>query len=565
MPDTHRSPSSRCAHHWVPSLLASLLLAAAPPISRPPIAMAGPGHHHGEGSFKDQAPQVGGRVAVDAETAQRMGIKVEPVVRQRLPFGVQTTGQIEVLPNRRVQVTNPTGGTVIRMLVQPGDVVTAGQAVALLSSPDLATLRTEAADRRITATKDVQQAETDVRLAQRTLERQRAIATQEIQQAKAALDFAQESDAKDQELAKQGALPQRTARESQTRLAQAQADYAKATSRLAESQAQAEYERAEAALATARSQVALSDQTYATRLRQLGANANPDGTITITAPISGTVASRESTPGESAQDAGKVLMTIVDSRSVLATASIYEKDLAKIAQGQRVRVTVASVPSRAFSGRITTIGSTVEGETRVIPVKAELDNSGGTLKPGMFAQMEVLTERTPVAVLTIPRSAVVEVNKKTTVFVQNGNRFQSVDVELGRTAGDWVEVKKGLFDGDLIVTQRANQLQAQSLRVGNGGGEDDHAHGDAEKGTTVWPVPLSVPLWAIATGGGVAAVGLFFGGMAVATRRLKSTLATVPPDSQAWQHPQIIEGGNQPPVIPFRKPHRDADSQEEEA
>ncbi len=536
-----------------PGLLVSLLLATTPT-----IALAGAGHDHGAGSFKEEATQAGGAVKVDAGTAKQMGLKVEPVSRQRLPFGVQTTGQIETLPNKRVQVTNPTGGTVIQMFVQPGDKVQAGQAIALLSSPDLASLRTESQDRKATAINSVQQAEADLRLAQRNVERQRTIATKEIQQAKASLDFAQESYSKDQELAKQGALPQRNARESQTKFAQAQAEYSIAESRLAVSEAQAQLERAQSALEAARSQVALSGQTYETRLRQLGASANPDGTVTITAPISGTVASRESTPGESAQDAGKVLMTIVDGQSVLASANIYEKDLEKISEGQQVRVTVASVPNRSFTGRITTIGSTVEGETRVIPVKAELDNSSGILKPGMFAQMEVLTDKTPVAVLAIPRSAVLEVNKKNVVYVQNGNAYQAVEVALGRTSGDWVEVTKGLFDGDLVVTQRANQLQAQSLRGSNSAeaGHEDHG---AETTSA-----LPIPWWAIAAGGGAIVVGTFLGGMYVATRRVRTATAVQLSADPAWEHPQIVEGGNHAPVIPFRHhaPKRDSDKQE---
>lgn len=545
--------STRRAKSVLSSLLFSLLLATTPT-----IVLAGPGHDHGEGSFQESAPQTGGVVKVDAETAQRMGLKVEPVTRQQLPFGVQTTGQIEVLPNRRVQVTNPTGGTVIRMFVQPGDQVQAGQAIALLSSPDLANLRTEAQDRRTSAIGSVQQTEADLRLAQKNLARQRVIAEKEIQQAKSSLDFARESYIKDQELAKEGALPQRNVRESQTRLTQAQAEYSRAESRLEVSEAQAQLERAQAALETARSQVKLSGQTYETRLRQLGANANSDGTITVTAPISGTVDSRETTPGESTQDAGKVLMTIVDSQAVMASANVYEKDLEKISEGQQVRVTVASLPDKSFTGRIKTIGSTVEGETRVVPVRAELDNSSGMLKPGMFAQIEVLTDKTPVAVLAVPRSASIEVNKKNIVYVQNGDDFKAVDVELGRTSGDWVEITKGLFDGDMVVTQRANQLQAQSLR---GGSEVEGEHSEENTPETTTSAALPIPGWAMAAGGGVVVLGTFFGGMYVARRRMQATIAQVQlANTYKWEHPQVIDGEGGHPVIPFGKITHDSNN-----
>jgi cobalt-zinc-cadmium efflux system membrane fusion protein len=210
-----------------------------------------------------------------------------------------------------------------------------------------------------------------------------------------------------------------------------------------------------------------------------------------------------------------------DSR-VFATANIYEKDLDKVKTGQRAIAKVASLPNRTFSGRIAVIGSVVEGETRVVPVKAELDNPDGALKPGMFAELEVLTDRTPTAILAIPSSAVVDANGKKLVYVQNGNAFQPVEVTLGQTSGDMVEVKTGLFEGDLVVTQRATQLYAQSLR---GGSKKPEAQGTApapSQATNSSKSSSQLPWWlVIPAGGGVAAiaVGSFWLG-----RRTKSQI-----------------------------------------
>ncbi|PMB50861.1 efflux transporter periplasmic adaptor subunit, partial [Fischerella thermalis CCMEE 5205] len=196
---------------------------------------------------------------------------------------------------------------------------------------------------------------------------------------------------------------------------------------------------------------------------QLGNSANAKGLVTVTAPISGKVADREVTIGQTFNDAGGKLMTIVNDSRLFATANIYEKDLGKVRNGQRISLKVASMPERNFSGRISRIGTVVEGETRVVPVQAEINNTGGQLKPGMFAELEVLTDQTSAA-MAIPSSAVVDANGKKVVYVQNGNAFQAAEVSLGQTSGDMVEVKSGLFEGDMIVTQRAPQLYAQSLR-----------------------------------------------------------------------------------------------------
>jgi membrane fusion protein, heavy metal efflux system len=265
-------------------------------------------------------------------------------------------------------------------------------------------------------------------------------------------------------------------------------------------------------------------------LQQLGNRANDKGLVTVAAPISGKVADREVTLGQSFEDAGGKLMTIVNDSRVYAAANIYEKDLDKVQTGQRVNLKVASLPNRTFTGRITTIASVVEGETRVVPVKAEIDNPGSVLKPGMFAELEVLTDQTSAATLAIPKSAVVEANNKQLVFVQNGNAFQPAEVTLGQTSGDMVEVKSGLFEEDLIVTQRAPQLYAQSLRSGSKAKDEEHKEeGDAHtEETEAKTNSLPIPLWLLGAGGGVAIATLaFVAGNFWSSRRIRSRVLPV--------------------------------------
>ncbi|MBD2121798.1 efflux RND transporter periplasmic adaptor subunit [Trichocoleus sp. FACHB-262] len=473
---------------------------------------------HGDNEFQEssQTTQAAGAISVDAKTAQLMELKVEPVTRQRLAFGLNTTGQIEPLPNQQVEVTTPVKGTVTRLLVSPGDRVKAGQAVAIMTSPELAELRTTALDRRSEAIASVQQAQADLQLAQQNYAQQQKIAATELAQVRSEVSFAQERFDKDQELLASGAIARRTFLESETKLAQAEAALTKAESRLSVSEATSQLRHAESAVQVAQSRVNLSDETYQTRLRQLGANANDDGTITITAPIAGTVADLETTTGESGEDAGKKVMTIINDSSVQVSANIYEKDLDRIQTGQRVQVKVASLPDRTFTGRISVIGAAVQGETRVMPVKAELENSDGLLKPRMFAELEVLTDRSPTPVLAIPKSALVETNdKKQIVFVQNGDAFQSTEVTLGQASGELVEIKNGLFDGDRIVTQRAMQLYAQSLRGGSKTAED-HEHGETTTTTSRQP---AIPWWMVIPVGGAIAAGTFGAGVYWANRR----------------------------------------------
>jgi membrane fusion protein, heavy metal efflux system len=435
-------------------------------------------------------------------------------------------------------------------LASPGAKVRKGQAIAILSSPELAQLRVGSQEKRAEAVADIQKAQANVNLAKQNYDRQQRIATTELQQARSQLAFSQERFDRDHELAKAGALPRRNALESQTQLADAKAADAKAASRLQFLEADAQLRRSYADLQVAQSRIKLSSSTYQARLNQLGATPNPDGTITITAPISGTVADREVTLGESGQDAGKRIMTILGDRSVLLSANIYEKDLDKVQVGQRVNIKVASLPNRTFTGSVSLIGSAVEGETRVVPVKAELDNAEGLLKPGMFAELEILTNRTSIAVLAVPKSAVVETNdKKQVVFVQNGDAYQPAEVTLGKAFGEFVEVKGGLFDGDRIVTQRANQLYAQSLRGGTKAKDDP-----AESATpAVAQNSFPLPLWSVLPMGGAIAAGTFWAGMAVAGRRMryrKGKLSTQ--ENSTYETEVYLEPNHAQPTLAFQ-------------
>ena len=565
-------------------------------LSSPAAVLAHAGHGD---EFQDsgEATETPAAISVDAETAKRLGIKVSPAARQRLDIGIKTTGQIETLPNQKVEVTAPVAGKVVELLVKPGDKVSKGQPVAVLSSSELGQLRVESLSKRAEAEADLQQAEGDLKLARENYDRQLQISAAEIAQAQTQLTavtkqyqreqelvnkrsvvqaakenyqgqveiaqaeiaraeteltIAKEQFDRDKELAASGAIARRTMLESQARFAEAKAAVAKAKSRpevikaqteikqaevdlpmrelrdaqgrVAEAKAQLtraqsrrefleaenQLKRAKTAVEVAQSRIRLADAAYQARLQQLGTVANDRGLVTVVAPISGTVADRSITPGESV-NAEKPLMSLLNDSRVFATANIYEKDLNKVKQGQEVRVKVANLPDRIFKGKITFIGSSVSGETRVVLVKAEVDNINGELKPGLFAELEILTDKTATNILAIPSAAVVDVNGKKTVYVQNGNAYQAVEIKQGQTAGDLVAVKSGLFEGDLIVTQRAPQLYAQSLR----GGSDKHSEDEEKeeatpKATEVNFNNLPVSLWWAGIGGGIAIASLTF-------------------------------------------------------
>ena len=538
IPNCSQSPK---VIHCVSGTFLSLMLLATPA-----AVLAHGGHGNEFQGGGEATPAQSDAISVDAETAKRLGIKAEKVTQQRLAVGIKTTGQIETLPNQQVEVTAPISRAMVaELLVEPGSQVKAGQPIAVLAAPELVELRVESQERLAEAKAGVRQAQADLKLAQENLERQRQIAAANVTQAQTEVDVAQEQYDRDIELEKAGAIPRRTMLESQANLDRVKAQLATAASRKEVLEAEAQLKRAQAEMTAAQSRLDLSTTTYQTRLQQLGTRADAKGLVTVTAPISGWVADREATLGQSFEDAGGKLMTLVNDRQVYATANIYEKDLNKVKTGQRVNVKVANPSDRTFSGRIAVVGSVVEGETRVVPVKAELDNPGRVLKPGMFAELEVLTDQTPKAIVAVPTAAVVAADGKHIVYVQNGNAYQPVEVTLGQTSGDMVEVKSGLFDGDMVVTQRANQLYAQSLR---GGGEAEvQKTAESIPPTTANGSANQLPWWLVLPAGGAIAAGAFWAG--------RRTQHQVAPTSQDFTHvsenspngwAETIHSGSQP-------------------
>ena len=489
-------------------------------------SLAGAGHNHGN-EFETGGNTGGPKsVKVNADIAKRIGIKIEPVERRRVGVGITATGQIETQPNRQANVTIPTPGTVVDLLVKPGDRVEKGQPVAVISSLELLQLRVDSLDRRTDAEVGLREARANLVLAREDLARERQIATTEIARAQTQLAEAQERYDGDARLVADGALPRRQMLTSKTQLAEAQAALDKSKSRQAVLRAEAELKRALAVVEGAQQRVALSDRTYRTRLSQLQTPSNRKGLVVVQAPIAGTIAKREVTLGASFEEAGGQLMTIVNDAEVWATANVYEKDLDQLSQGQSIRLQVSSLPGEIFNGQIVQIDPVVAGETRVVPVRARVGNPRNQLKPGMFAELEIMTGRASSATIAIPSGGLVEVNNQSFVYVENGKgRFDPVEVELGETFGGLVEIKRGLFDGDRIVSQGAMMLYAQSLQGGShaseadghnhGPGEDGHDHGsetsDAPSGFPLLS-PGQIPGWLMLPTGVAIATGAYFAG-----------------------------------------------------
>lgn len=213
----------------------------------------------------------------------------------------------------------------------------------------------------------------------------------------------------------------------------------------------------------------ISDEQIA-RLRESGEARR---TLTLRAPAAGVVMEKKAVAGMRFMP-GEALYQIADLSSVWAIADVFEQDIGGVRVGQKARLRVDAYPDRVFEGTVTYVYPTLKAETRSVPVRVELANPGGLLKPAMFATLE-LAPAGGAKVLALPTSAVIDSGVRRVVLVQPGGdkdagRFEPREVKLGVRAGDYVEVREGVKEGEAVVVAANFLIDAESnLKAALGG------------------------------------------------------------------------------------------------
>ncbi|MBP8100611.1 MAG: efflux RND transporter periplasmic adaptor subunit [Burkholderiaceae bacterium] len=204
-------------------------------------------------------------------------------------------------------------------------------------------------------------------------------------------------------------------------------------------------------------------------------------TITFPSPVSGVVTEKKAIQGMRFMP-GEMLYQVTDLSSVWVVADLSEQDIGLVKSGAKAKVMVSAYPNEAFTGRITYIYPSLKAETRTIPVRVELANPGQRLKPAMFAQVE-LAVGSQAEVLTVPDSAVIDTGTRRIVLVQvMEGRFEPREVELGARGENYIEVIKGVRDGEQVVVAANFLIDAESNLKAVVGGLGGHAgHGQKAK------------------------------------------------------------------------------------
>jgi membrane fusion protein, multidrug efflux system len=194
---------------------------------------------------------------------------------------------------------------------------------------------------------------------------------------------------------------------------------------------------------------------------------------TLRAPFDGQLGIRQVNLGQII-DEGTPVVTLQTIDPIYADFSMPQQRFSLLAQDAEVHVTTDAAPEQIFKGKITAINPEIDPATRSVRVRATLVNQGEKLRPGMFANVEVLlaSEST---VLQIPATAVLYAPYGDTVFVideqqdENSGEKQLVlrqqVVRLGSARGDYVSVLEGLKEGEQVVTTGVFKLRPKMAVV----------------------------------------------------------------------------------------------------
>jgi membrane fusion protein, heavy metal efflux system len=240
--------------------------------------------------------------------------------------------------------------------------------------------------------------------------------------------------------------------------------------------AQREIQEAEANVESATAELRAAKTT----LRSLGLSGTDAERLTdnpsfsLRTPVAGTVIDRDAVQGQLAEPS-KALFRVGNLGRLWLMVHAFERDAVRVRTGSNARVAFAALPGRAFTGKVTVVGKQVEPDSRTVPVRIELENRDGLLRPGMSATAWLIVGQESGTVLAVPSASLQRLQERWIVFIpRSETEFEMRQVGRGRDLGGEVEVLSGLQPRETVVVDGAFLLKAQAERAHGEGEEHEH-------------------------------------------------------------------------------------------
>lgn len=342
----------------------------------------------------DAGPATGG---VTLTAAQRQHIRIYTVQPSRFRNAVETDGIVDFDNDQATAVLAPFGGRVTGILVNLGQRVGKGQALAMVDSADF------------------------------------SAAVDAYRKAAATAATARRAANRDQDLLAHQGIAQREAEQAETDAANAEADR-------------------NAALQTLSSM-----NVGAAALRDFQQGRSPARGGVIRAPIAGVVVDRPITPGQVLQAGTTPCFTIANIARVWVMAQVFESDLASVHVGETARVQAGGA---SFTGRVENVAAQVDPATGAVAARVAVDNPQGLLKKQMFVKVAIESGQPSVGLL-VPASAILrdDENLPFVYLSQPDGRFARRRITEGARVGGDYQVTGGLEAGDRVIVDGAIFVQ----------------------------------------------------------------------------------------------------------
>jgi membrane fusion protein, heavy metal efflux system len=373
-------------------------------------------------------------VPSDAQTSQGVfhpngrqwaNLKAAPALPLAFHTEHVTDGKIAINEDMATPVFSPYSGRVTRLIAKPGQIVKAGDPLFAVQASEIV------------------QGQNDLILATATANK-----------ARKQLDQARVTENRQHELYLAKAAALKDWQQSQVDLTSADNDA----------------RSAETAVAAVRHRLKILGKSD-DEIKAFENTAKMNAEAEVAAPIGGTVIQRKVGLGQYIQaGAADPQFSIGDLSSVWLVANVRETDAPLMRPGEPVEVRLIAYPDKVFKARIAYVAPSVDANTHRLPVRAEVENPGGALKPEMFARFAISSSDDTMAP-AVSQDAVVYEGDKARVWVAQADHSVVLrPIAVGRTKDDMVEVLNGLAAGEQVVTNGALFID-RAAHADNGAGK----------------------------------------------------------------------------------------------
>ena len=145
------------------------------------------------------------------------------------------------------------------------------------------------------------------------------------------------------------------------------------------------------------------------------------------------------------------VMSLGDLSSIWVLAEVFERQAHWVKVGQDAEVTLSYLPGQVWHGKVEYIYPSLDPKTRTLKVRLRFDNPDEGLKPNMYASVRIFGGPKE-DIIVIPLEGLIRTGRDERVIVEVGEgKFEARNVAAGIESGDYVEIQRGIDEGDRVV------------------------------------------------------------------------------------------------------------------